>query len=69
MGKKLYITTAIHYSSGLPHIGHAYEATVADTISKYKRMVGTDVFLLTGQDEHGQKIAEKAFEHNQQPQP
>ncbi|GHU49380.1 hypothetical protein FACS189459_0750 [Bacilli bacterium] len=66
--KTFYITTAIHYASGFPHIGHAYEETIADVIAKYKKMIGYDTCLLTGMDEHGQKIAEKAVENNMEPQ-
>jgi methionyl-tRNA synthetase len=63
--KKLcfYITTAIHYSSGLPHIGHAYENILTDVIARYKRLLGYQVYSLTGLDEHGQKISEKASEN------
>ncbi|MDR2829015.1 MAG: methionine--tRNA ligase [Mycoplasmataceae bacterium] len=64
MNKTFFITTAIHYSSGLPHIGHAYENILADTIARYKRMIGFDVMFLTGLDEHGQKIAEIATKNN-----
>ncbi len=55
-----YITTAIAYTSGKPHIGNTYEAVLADSIARYKRFQGYDVFLQTGTDEHGQKIEEKA---------
>jgi len=57
---KYYITTAIAYASGKPHIGNTYEIIMADAIARYKRMVGYDVFFQTGTDEHGQKIEEKA---------
>lgn len=62
MSKKgpYYITTAITYTSGKPHIGNTYEAILADSIARYKRFQGYDVFLQTGTDEHGQKIEEKA---------
>ena len=62
MSKKgpYYITTAIAYASGIPHIGNTYEAILADSIARYKRFQGYDVFLQTGTDEHGQKIQEKA---------
>lgn len=66
-GNKFFITTAIHYSSGLPHIGHAYETALADTIARYKRLIGFDVFFLTGLDEHGQKIEEIAQKNNMTP--
>lgn len=59
---KYYITTAIAYTSGTPHIGNSYEIVLADAIARYKRKDGYDVFLQTGTDEHGQKIEEKAKE-------
>ena len=59
---KYYITTAIAYTSGKPHIGNTYEAVLADAIARYKRQQGTDVFFQTGTDEHGQKIDLKAEE-------
>ena len=55
-----YITTAIAYASGKPHIGNTYEAVLADAIARFKRAEGYDVFFQTGTDEHGQKIEEKA---------
>ena len=58
--KKFYITTAIAYTSSKPHIGNAYDIVLADMIARYKKMMGFDVFLMTGSDEHGQKIEEKA---------
>lgn len=61
MGKeKFYITTAIAYTSGKPHIGNTYEAIFADSIARAKRMQGYDVFFMTGTDEHGQKVEGKA---------
>ncbi|HCM92034.1 MAG TPA: methionine--tRNA ligase [Lachnospiraceae bacterium] len=57
---KYYITTAITYTSGKPHIGNTYEAILADSIARYKRQEGYEVFFQTGTDEHGQKIEEKA---------
>ena len=60
MRQKYYITTAIAYASGKPHIGNTYEAVLADAIARYKRYQGYDVFLQTGTDEHGQKIENKA---------
>jgi methionyl-tRNA synthetase len=62
--KNFFISTAIHYSSGLPHIGHMYETILADAIARYKRLFGYEVFFLTGLDEHGQKIEDKAQENN-----
>lgn len=58
--KKFYITTAIAYTSSKPHIGNAYDIVLADMIARYKKMMGYEVFLQTGSDEHGQKIEEKA---------
>ena len=58
--KTLYITTPIYYPSGNPHIGHCYTTVACDSIARYKRMQGYDVMFLTGTDEHGQKIEEKA---------
>ncbi len=60
--QKYYITTAIAYTSGKPHIGNTYEIVVADAIARYKRSQGYDVFFQTGTDEHGQKIELKAEE-------
>ena len=57
---KFYMTTAIAYTSGKPHIGNTYEIILADAIARYKRAEGCDVFFQTGTDEHGQKIQEKA---------
>ena len=60
--QKYYITTAIAYTSGKPHIGNTYEIVLADAIARYKRQQGYDVFFQTGTDEHGQKIELKAEE-------
>ena len=60
--KKFYMTTAIAYASGKPHIGNTYEIVLADSIARYKRFQGYDVFFQTGTDEHGQKIELKAEE-------
>ena len=60
--KPYYITTAIAYASGKPHIGNTYEAILADAIARFKRFQGYDVFFQTGTDEHGQKNEIKAFE-------
>ena len=57
---KYYITTAIAYTSGKPHIGNSYEIVMADAIARFKKLEGYSVFLQTGTDEHGQKIEEKA---------
>ncbi len=58
--KKFYMTTAIAYTSGKPHIGNTYEIVLADSIARYKRFEGYDVFFQTGTDEHGLKIEQKA---------
>lgn len=60
MSKPFYITTAIHYVNDLPHIGHIYENVTADVIARFRRLMGDDVFFLTGTDEHGQKIERSA---------
>ncbi|MBR2615395.1 MAG: methionine--tRNA ligase [Clostridia bacterium] len=60
--EKFYITTAIAYTSRKPHIGNVYDPVLADAIARFKRMMGYDVFYLTGSDEHGQKIEELAKE-------
>ncbi len=60
--KPFYITTPIYYPSAKLHIGHAYCTTIADSIARFKRLAGYDVFFLTGSDEHGQKIQQKAEE-------
>ncbi len=66
--KPYYITTAIAYTSGKPHIGNTYEAILADAIARFKRKQGYDVFFQTGTDEHGQKIQEKALAAGVTPQ-
>ena len=60
--EKFYITTAIAYTSRKPHIGNTYEVVLTDAIARFKRMIGNDVFFLTGTDEHGQKIEDIAKE-------
>ena len=60
--EKYYITTAIAYTSRKPHIGNTYEIVLTDAIARYQRLIGKDVFFLTGTDEHGQKIEEIAKE-------
>src|SRR5271170_1842600 len=57
---KYYLTTPIYYVNARPHLGHTYTTVVADTIARYKRMRGFDVVLLTGTDEHGQKVERAA---------
>jgi len=66
--KRYYITTAIAYTSGKPHIGNTYEIVLADSIARFKRLVGYDVYFQTGTDEHGQKIEQKAAEAGKSPQ-
>lgn len=65
---RFYLTTAIDYANGDPHIGHAYEKIGADVIARYKRMRGDDVYFLTGLDEHGQKVAQAAADRGVAPQ-
>lgn len=60
MAEKFYLTTAITYTSGKPHIGNTYEAILSDALARFKRMQGYDVFFMTGTDEHGQKVELKA---------
>ena len=60
--EKFYITTPIYYPSGNPHIGHCYTTVACDSIARYKRLQGKDVMFLTGTDEHGLKIEQKAAE-------
>ncbi|MDI6641062.1 MAG: methionine--tRNA ligase [Elusimicrobiota bacterium] len=64
---KFYITTPIYYVNDIPHIGHTYTTVAADALSRWNRMLGKNVFFLTGTDEHGAKILEKANESNKQP--
>ena len=66
--RKFYLTTAIAYTSAIPHIGNVYEAILADSICRYKRFKGFDVYFQTGTDEHGQKIQEKATNAGVTPQ-
>ena len=66
--RKFYLTTAIAYTSAIPHIGNVYEAILADSICRYKRFKGYDVYFQTGTDEHGQKIQEKAMAAGVTPQ-
>ena len=68
MNKKFYITTPIYYPSANFHIGHCYTTIIADSIARYKRLCGYDLFYLTGTDEHGQKIQKKAEEAGVTPQ-
>ena len=68
MKKTFYISTAIAYASGKPHIGNTYEIVLADAIARFKRLEGYDVYFQTGTDEHGEKIELKAKENNKKPQ-
>ncbi len=65
--EKYYITTAIAYTSTKPHIGNTYEIILTDAIARYKRLLGYDVFFMTGTDEHGEKIEQKAKEAGMEP--
>ncbi|MDB6022220.1 MAG: methionyl-tRNA synthetase [Pedosphaera sp.] len=68
MDKRFYITTAIDYVNGEPHLGHAYEKIVADVIARSRRSLGAEVFFLTGLDEHGQKVQQVALAQGKTPQ-
>jgi len=68
MARKFYITTPIYYVNARPHIGHAYTTIACDTIARRQRMLGADVFFLTGTDEHGQKIERAAQAAGKTPQ-
>ena len=68
MAEPYYITTAISYPNGAPHIGHAYEAIAADTIARFQRAQGRDVRFQTGTDEHGLKMAQAAKAEGLEPQ-
>ncbi len=68
MAQKFYITTAIAYASRKPHAGNDYEIIFTDAIARYHRLIGNDVFMLTGTDEHGQKIQELAEQNQIKPQ-
>jgi methionyl-tRNA synthetase len=68
MSKRFYITTAIDYVNGSPHLGHAYEKVVADVIARVRRSLGQETFFLTGLDEHGQKVQQAAVAEGLTPQ-
>src|SRR5438046_4457310 len=68
MNKRFYITTAIYYVNGEPHLGHAYEMVVADVVARARRSLGQETFFLTGLDEHGQKVQQAAIAEGKQPQ-
>ncbi|MEI6863737.1 MAG: class I tRNA ligase family protein, partial [Candidatus Omnitrophota bacterium] len=59
--KKLYITTPLYYVNSKPHIGHSYTQIACDTVSRFEKMAGHEVFFMTGTDEHGEKIEEAAI--------
>ncbi|PLX42005.1 MAG: methionine--tRNA ligase [Deltaproteobacteria bacterium] len=67
MDKTFYITTPIYYVNDVPHIGHAYTTIVCDSLARFKRADGYDVFFLTGTDEHGQKVEKSAEERGEKP--
>ena len=68
MKNKFYITTPIYYPSAEAHIGHAYCTVMCDILARYKRLRGVETYFLTGTDEHGQKIQEKAKDKGVTPQ-
>src|ERR1700724_1283507 len=68
MIKRFYITTAIDYVNGRPHLGHAYEKIIADVIVRARRSLGQEAFFLTGLDEHGQKVQQAAVAEGKTPQ-
>jgi methionyl-tRNA synthetase len=68
MSKRFFITTAIDYTNGQPHLGHAYEKVITDVIARARRSLGEEVFFLTGLDEHGQKVQQAAESENKTPQ-
>src|SRR5436190_23289466 len=67
MSKRYYITTAIDYVNGQPHLGHAYEKVLADVIARSRRSFGQETFFLTGLDEHGQKVQQAAIAEGKTP--
>ena len=66
--KNFYLTTAIDYANGSPHLGHAYEKILADVIARTKRLLGTNTRFVTGLDEHGQKVQQGAEKEGIEPQ-
>ena len=68
MKNTFFITTAIDYTNGAPHLGHAYEKVLADVLARYGRLAGKDVFFLTGVDQHGQKVQQSAEKNGVAPQ-
>jgi methionyl-tRNA synthetase len=67
VNKRFYVTTPIYYVNDIPHIGHAYTTVAADILTRYNRLIGNDVFFLTGTDEHGQKVEKAAQEKGRSP--
>lgn len=67
MNRKFYLTTAIYYANAAPHIGHAYEVIASDVISRFQKLLGKDVFFLTGTDEHGIKVEKTAAKNTMTP--
>ena len=67
MSKRFYLTTAIDYVNGEPHLGHAYEKIIADVIVRARRSLGHETFFLTGLDEHGQKVEQAALAEGKTP--
>ncbi|HLD97950.1 MAG TPA: class I tRNA ligase family protein, partial [Candidatus Nanoarchaeia archaeon] len=67
MAKKFYITTPVYYPNDIPHIGHAYTTIAADVLARWHKLLGEDVFFLTGTDEHGKKIENTAHKNNKKP--
>ncbi|MCH6255276.1 methionine--tRNA ligase [Puniceicoccaceae bacterium K14] len=65
--KSFYITTAIDYANGSPHVGHAYEKVLTDVVARFRRLMGDDVYFLTGLDEHGQKVQQSAQKRGIEP--
>ena len=68
MSRTAYVTTPLYYVNAQPHMGHAYTTVVADVQARYHRLAGDDTYLLTGTDEHGEKIFTAAAEAGQQTQ-
>ena len=68
MTKRFFITTAIDYTNGAPHLGHAYEKVLADVLARYHRLKGEEVYFLTGVDQHGQKVQQSAEKEGVSPQ-
>lgn len=66
--KSFYITTAIDYANGSPHLGHAYEKVLTDVVARFRRLMGDEVYFLTGLDEHGQKVQQSARSRGVSPQ-